>query len=68
MAVFASVVALEIWPMVTFVRWRIARRQGRPLPQFNRLPRLVVVDDVETALVVVIPFVAAAMARGMWLY
>jgi uncharacterized membrane protein len=39
-----------------------------PLPQFGRLPRLVLVDDVETALVVVIPFVAAAMARGTWLY
>jgi len=28
----------------------------------------VLVDDVETALVVVIPFLAAAMARGTWLY
>ena len=54
--------------MVTFIRWRIARRQAQPLPQFNRLPRLVLVDDVETALVVIIPFAAAAMARGMWLY
>jgi len=68
MALFASVVALEIWPMVTFVGWRIARRQGRPLPRFNRLGRLILVDDVETALVIVIPFVAAAMARGLWLY
>jgi hypothetical protein len=25
------------------------------------------IDDVETALVVAIPFVAAAMARGLWL-
>jgi len=28
----------------------------------------VLVDDLETGLVVVIPFVAAAMARGLWLY
>lgn len=68
MALFSSVVALEIWPMVTLIRWRIARRQGRPLPQFDRLSRLVLVDDVQTALVVAIPFAAAAMARGMWLY
>jgi uncharacterized membrane protein len=46
----------------------LARRAGRPLPQFNRLARLVLVDDLQTALVVVIPFVAAAMARGLWLY
>ena len=68
MTLFLVVVALEIWPMLTFIRWRIARRAGRPLPQFDRLPRLVLVDDLQTALVVVIPFVAAAMARGLWLY
>jgi putative membrane protein len=68
MTLFVAVVTLEIWPMLTFIRWRSARRSGRPLPQFNRLARLVLVDDVETALVVVIPFVAAAMARGLWLY
>jgi putative membrane protein len=68
MALFLTIFALEIWPMVTFIRWRGARRSGRPLPQFDRLSRLVLVDDVETALVVVIPFVAAAMARGLWLY
>jgi len=68
MTLFAAVFALEIWPMMTFIRWRSARRGGRPLPQFDRLSRLVLVDDLETGLVVVIPFVAAAMARGLWLY
>jgi len=37
-------------------------------PQLDRLARLILVDDLQTALVVVIPFVAAAMARGLWLY
>ena len=68
MALFVAVVALEIWPMMTFIRWRIARRAGQPLPRFDSLARLVLVDDVQTVLVVVIPFVAAAMARGLWLY
>ena len=68
MALFVSVVALEIWPMVTFIRWRSARRGSRPLPGFDRLSRLVFVDDVETALVVLIPFAAAAMARGLSLF
>ena len=44
------------WPMMTFIRWPSARRGGRPLPQFDRLSRLV------------LPFLAAAMARGLWLY
>jgi putative membrane protein len=68
MTLFVGVVALEIWPMLTFLRWRSARRNGRPLPSFDRLARLVLVDDVETALVVAMPFAAAAMARGLWLY
>src|SRR5205814_4293135 len=67
MALFVSVVALEIWPMMTFIRWRIAQRKGGPLPEFDRLSRLVLVDDVQTLLIVLIPFVAAAMARGVWL-
>ena len=68
MALFISVVGLEIWPMLTFIRWRSARRDGRPFPQLDRLSRLVLVGDVQTAFVVAIPFVAAAMARGLWLY
>src|SRR2546427_11590578 len=47
---------------------------ARPAPRRGAAPamgpagRLVLVDDLETALVVAIPFVAAAMARGLWLY
>ena len=66
-SLFVTVLALGIRPMLTFIRWRIARRAGR-LPQMDRLSGLVCVNDLETALVVVIPFVAAAMARGLWLY
>lgn len=68
MAFFLCTVALEIWPMMTFIRWRSAQRKGQPVPQFDRLRGLVLVDDLETVLVLVIPFVAAAMARGLWLY
>jgi len=68
MALFASTLALEIMPMITFIGWRIAQRKGKPLPHSDRLSRLVLVNDLETALVVLIPFVAAAMARGLWLY
>jgi putative membrane protein len=68
MTLFVSVVALEIWPMLTFIRWRSARRDARPLPGFDRLSRLVLVDDVEATLVILIPFAAAAMARGLWLF
>jgi uncharacterized membrane protein len=68
MCLFGAVFALETWPMVTFIRWLSARRAGRPLPQLERVRQVRLVDDVQTALIVVIPFAAAAMARGLWLF
>lgn len=59
MALFGAVLALELWPMITFVRWRM----GRPVDP-AALPWLARVNDVEVALTVAIPFAAAWMARG----
>ena len=66
MALFVLVLALEIWPMVTFIRWRSALGGGA-VPDTRAAAMLVRVNHAETALVVLIPFVAAAMARGLWL-
>ena len=72
MALFGLVFVLEIRPMVTFIRWRIAKRRGEtavaaaiaasPLDVFVRL------NDAEVVLILAIPFVAALMARGAWLF
>ena len=67
MGLFAAIFALEIRPMATFIRWRIALGRGAPIDT-RRAGLLVHINDAETALVVVIPFVAAAMARGLWLF
>ena len=68
MALFGLVLLLEIWPMITFIRWRAARVRGRvPVAEAN-LAMLIKLNDVEVAIVVVIPFVAALMARGAWLF
>jgi putative membrane protein len=67
MGLFLAVFLLELTPMTTFILWRVARRKGAS-PDVRRSASLVRVNDVETALVVVIPFVAAAMARGLWLF
>ena len=67
MALFAIVVALEIAPMLTFVRVRAARARGEALPSFPvRAYRRI--NALETAIVIAIPFVAAFMARGAWLF
>jgi putative membrane protein len=66
MGMFALVFVLEATPMVAFIRWRIAIGKGGK-PDTSRVPAFVRINDVETALVVAIPFVAAAMSRGLWL-
>lgn len=66
MGLFLLVVALEIWPMVTFIRWRLTLRRGG-LPDTTIAPRLYTLNHLEVALVVVIVFTAAFMARGFGL-
>jgi putative membrane protein len=63
MALFAIVILLEIWPMVTFMRWRsMSRRGGRP--DTTHVRALFILNHIELALVVVMVFVASFMARG----
>jgi putative membrane protein len=63
MALFLIVVALEIQPMVTFIRWRAARGRGQT-PDTSRARTLYIVNHVQMALVVAMVFVASFMARG----
>ena len=63
MALFITVIILEIWPMVTFIRWRGALRRGE-MPDTSRARALYLVNHVEMGLVVLIVFVASFMARG----
>jgi uncharacterized membrane protein len=68
MALFALVFALEIRPMVTFSRWRAVRKRGAAPPADRGIDALIRINDAEAAIVVIIPFVAALMARGAWLF
>jgi putative membrane protein len=68
MTLFLLVFALEILPMVTFIKWRAAARRGAVPVAATPLGRLVRINDVEVALVLLLPFVAALMARGAWLF
>jgi putative membrane protein len=69
MALFLLVFALEVRPMLTFAKWRKASaRGGSPAASGPGLPALIAINDAETALVVLIPFIAALMARGAWLF
>jgi uncharacterized membrane protein len=70
MALFLMVFALEVRPIITFTGWRRARAAGRtPWAAADApLHALVRVNDLEVVLTVLIPFAAALMARGVWLF
>jgi putative membrane protein len=63
MALFALILVLEVRPMVTFIRWRIGLRRGQ-VPDTSGARGLYLVNHIEMALVVLMVFVAAFMARG----
>jgi putative membrane protein len=67
LALFGVIFALELMPMMTFMRVRSARRRRVSLPQFP-LETYRLINTVELGLVVAIVFVAAFMARGAWLF
>jgi putative membrane protein len=67
LTLFGLVFLLELTPMMTFIRVRSAQRRGGALPQFS-VETFRRINAAEMALVIVIAFVAAFMARGAWLF
>lgn len=65
MSTLAVILALEIWPMVTFIRWRIAAGRGSPIDR-KHARTFARISHVQTALVVVMVLLATAMARGLF--
>jgi putative membrane protein len=63
MALFLLVFALEIAPMTAFIGWRRALGRG-VTPNTSAAARYAVISTIEALLVIVIVFVATAMARG----
>jgi uncharacterized membrane protein len=60
MVLFLAVLALEIWPMLTLMRWRT--RKATPDPR--DAGRIEVISYVECALVIAMVLAAVSMARG----
>jgi putative membrane protein len=66
LGLFAAIFALEVVPMATFIRWRMALGSGET-PDTSAARRFATLSWIEAALVVTIVFVAAFMARGLGL-
>jgi putative membrane protein len=64
MALFLVILALEIVPMTTLIRWRIAVKRGTPIDT-ARAGAFARMSDVQAVLVVLMALCATAMARGV---
>ena len=58
------VLVLEVWPMITLMRWRIQQGRGET-PDLAPMATLARLNTAELLIVLALPFVAAAMARGV---
>ncbi|HTC21101.1 MAG TPA: DUF2214 family protein [bacterium] len=68
MGLFGLVFLLEILPMVTLIGWRIqSRKKDKLRPPQDRIDLFIRLNDLELAILAILPFVAAAMARGVWM-
>ena len=67
MGFLVLILVLEIWPMVTLIRWRIAQQRGT-LPDLDAIRpaarRIARISDVQTLLLLGLITAAVMMARG----
>jgi putative membrane protein len=64
MAMFILVFVLELWPMVTLIRWRIAARAAVITPDSRIASRIATISYVQCVIVSLMVAAAVAMARG----
>lgn len=67
MGLFVLILLLELWPMVTLIRWRIAVGKGRLPPVEEIAPaasRIAIVSRVQSLLLLAMLIAAVMAARG----
>ena len=66
MGLLVAILLLEIWPMITLIRWRAASRRGSldPVRLTGKARSIRTISYLQALLVVCMVAAAAAMARG----
>jgi putative membrane protein len=64
MALLILILLLEIWPMVTLIRWRMQTRR-QTLDNTSAAGGMATISWVQSVLVILMVFAATAMARGL---
>jgi putative membrane protein len=65
MLLLIAILALEIRPMLTLIRWRAAKKRGQPI-DFSVAPQLALISFIQLGLVMAMVLAATAMARGLF--
>jgi putative membrane protein len=63
MGLLGAILVLEVWPMLTLIRWRVLTARGGQ-PVTSSAPRLAAISYLQAALVALMILAATAMARG----
>ena len=64
MALLVGILALELWPMVTLIRWRVLVAKGM-LPGPGPAAAIARISYLQALLLITMVLAATAMARGM---
>jgi putative membrane protein len=66
MALFVTILLLELWPMITLIRWRAAEGRGREVwqPDQTAAHRISRISYIQVALLLMMLVAAVSMARG----
>jgi putative membrane protein len=67
MALLGCILLLEVWPMITLIRWRMLRARGQQLDT-RSAPVFARISEVQALLIIAMVFAATAMARGLGFY
>jgi putative membrane protein len=59
------ILALEVLPMTTLIRWRSQRKRGET-PDTSKARALAAISHAQAGIAVIIVLLATAIARGMW--
>jgi putative membrane protein len=65
MTLFGVVFALEVWPMIELIRERIVERKGHTILTPTKVRAIAGISFAQSALLIVVLFCAAMMARGV---
>jgi putative membrane protein len=67
MACFLAILLLELWPAITLVRWRAAKRRGGESwrPDDGAARRIASIGHLEGLIVIAMVVLATLMARGL---